>query len=175
MESLATCLPYPECWHSWQFDLLGVKIIELFLRSILPVLTATKQTLKQLPREEVRLIPYPFHIYSFFLRVVTCDLASSFPFSLEGEKKRFLFSLEVYVVNTPFFIQYPTKIHSTRQFFTGSFAVHLRDHLRSRIICRPFWGSFAVLYSTDVVLLIKSISFMTFSLSSPLVKLPMFA
>ena len=141
------------------------------------MLTATEQTLKQLPRKEVRLIPYPFHIYSFFyvLYKLTCDQASSFPFSLEGEKKRFLFSLEVYVVNTPFFIQYPTKIHSIRQFFTGSFAVHLRDHLRSRIICRPFWGSFAVLYSTDVVLLIKSISFMTFSLSSPLVKLPTFA
>ena len=143
----------------------------------MPVLTATKQTLKQLPREEVRLIPYPFHIYSFFyaLYKLTCDLASSYPFSLEGKKKRFLFSFEGYVVNTPFFIQYPTKIHSIHQFFTGSFAVHLRDHLRSRIICCPFWGSFAVLYSTDIVLLIKSISFMTFSLSSPLVKLPMFA
>ena len=30
-----------------------------------------------------------------------CDLASSFPFSLEGEKKKFLFSLGSYVVNSP--------------------------------------------------------------------------
>ena len=116
-----------------------------------------------------------FIIFFHALYKLTCDLPSSFHFSLEGEKKRFLFSLEGYVVNTPFFIQYPTKIHSIRQFFTGTLAVHLRDHLRSRIVCCPFWGSFAALYSTDVVLLIKSISFMTFSLSSPLVKLPVFA
>ena len=36
------------------------------------------------------------------------------------------------------------KIHSIPQVFTGSFAVEFRDHLRSRIICGPFWGSFAV-------------------------------
>ena len=35
-------------------------------------------------------------------------------------------------------------MHSIPQVFTGSFAVDLRDHLRSRIICGPFWGSFAV-------------------------------
>ena len=114
----------------------------------------------------------------FFLRVVQTNLWSGvlLPFFFRGrEEKVPFFPLEGYVVNTPFFIQYQTQIHSIRQFFTGSFAVHLRDHLRSRIICCPFWGSFAVLYSTDVVLLIKSISFMTSSLSSPLVKLPMFA
>ena len=112
-----------------------------------------------------------FFFFFYALYKLTCDPASSFLFSLEGEKKRFLFSLEGYVVNTPFFIQYQTQIHSIGQFFTGSFAVHLRDHLRSRIICCLFWGSFAVLYSTDVLLLIKSISFMTLSLSSPVVKL----
>ena len=36
------------------------------------------------------------------------------------------------------------KIHSIPQVFTGSFAVNFGDHLRSRIICGPFWGSFAV-------------------------------
>ena len=29
-------------------------------------------------------------------------------------------------------------------FLSGSFAVDFGDHLRSRIICGPFWGSFAV-------------------------------
>ena len=42
------------------------------------------------------------------------------------------------------------KINSIPQLFTGSFAVEIRDHLRSRVICGPFcgllavWGSFAV-------------------------------
>ena len=29
-------------------------------------------------------------------------------------------------------------------FWSGSFAVQYGDHLRSGIICRPIWGSFAV-------------------------------
>ena len=36
------------------------------------------------------------------------------------------------------------KIHSIPHLFTGSFAVKIREHLRSRIICGPFWGLLAV-------------------------------
>ena len=36
------------------------------------------------------------------------------------------------------------KIHSIPQLFTGSFAVEIRDHLRSRVICGRFWGLLAV-------------------------------
>ena len=36
------------------------------------------------------------------------------------------------------------KIQSIPQFFTGSFAVDFGDHLPSRIIFGPFWGSLAV-------------------------------
>ena len=36
------------------------------------------------------------------------------------------------------------KIHSIPQLFTGSFEVEIRDHLRSRVICGPFWGLLAV-------------------------------
>ena len=36
------------------------------------------------------------------------------------------------------------KIHSIPHLFTGSFAVKIRDHLRSRVICGPFWGLLAV-------------------------------
>ena len=62
-------------------------------------------------------------------------MASSFPFSLEGEKKRLLFSLAGYVVNSPILhLIAKKKIHSSSIFH--------------RIICGPFWGSFAVLYST---------------------------
>ena len=38
------------------------------------------------------------------------------------------------------------KIHSIPLFFTGSFAVDNGDHLGSRIIYGPFWGSFPVGY-----------------------------
>ena len=64
--------------------------------------------------------------------------------SLEGEKERFLFFLAGYVVNSPIFIQYPSKIHSIPQFSLdhlrsmlgviyrrGAFSVHFGDHLRS--------------------------------------------
>ena len=43
-----------------------------------------------------------------------------------------------------FFCNQSHKIHSIPQVFTGSFAVDFGDHLRLRIICGPFWGSFAV-------------------------------
>ena len=53
---------------------------------------------------------------------LTWDVASSFPFSLEGERKRIPFCNQSH------------KIHSIPQFFTGSFAVDFGDHLRSRIL-----------------------------------------
>ena len=62
---------------------------------------------------------------------------SSSPFSLEGERKGLFF------IVSPFCNQCH-KIHPIPQVFTGSFAVDVRVHLRSRIICGPFWGSFAV-------------------------------
>ena len=37
-----------------------------------------------------------------------------------------------------------TKIHATRCFPVGSFAVHIGDHLRFGIICGSIWGSFPV-------------------------------
>ena len=43
-----------------------------------------------------------------------------------------------------FFCNQSHKIHSIPQVFAGSFAVDFGDHLRLRIICGPFWGSFAV-------------------------------
>ena len=36
------------------------------------------------------------------------------------------------------------KIHFIPQHFSGSFAVEIRDHLRWRVICGPFWGLLAV-------------------------------
>ena len=45
------------------------------------------------------------------------DVASSFPFSSEVERKMFLFHNQSH------------KIHSVPQFFTDSFAVDFRDHL----------------------------------------------
>ena len=86
----------------------------------------------------IRLIPYFSDLFNFFFTLykLTWDVASSFPFSLKGERKRFLF------YNQSFFVVSPIK--SIPQVFTGSFAVDFRDHLRSRIIWGPFWGSFAV-------------------------------
>ena len=37
-----------------------------------------------------------------------------------------------------------TPLHSIPPISGGSFAVQFGDHLRSGIICGPFWGSFAV-------------------------------
>ena len=46
----------------------------------------------------------------------------------------------------PLFIPFRVKtpLHSIPPVSGGSFAVHFGDHLRSRIICGRFWGSFAV-------------------------------
>ena len=90
--------------------------------------------------------------FFYALHKLACELVSSFPFPLDGEKKKFLFPSQVTLETAPFFIQYPTKIHSIPQFFTGSIVVHVRDHLRSilgiicglGIVCG--WGSFAVLH-----------------------------
>ena len=57
------------------------------------------------------------------------------------------------------------KIHSIPQLFAGSFAVEIRDHLRSRVICGPFWGllavwgSFAVPYTNRDTVSVKFWSF----------------
>ena len=59
------------------------------------------------------------------------NVASSFPISLKGERKRFLFLYPVLFCNQSH------KIHSISQVFTESFAVDFRDRLRSilGIIC----------------------------------------
>ena len=36
------------------------------------------------------------------------------------------------------------KLHAILAFPAGSFEVHIGNHLRFRIICRPIWGSFLV-------------------------------
>ena len=104
------------------------------------------------------MIPYPFQIYSTFffaLYKLTCGVASSFLFSLEGARKRFLF-----FYNQSFFVISPIKSIPFPSFhgiicgeLWGSLAVE--DHLRSilGIICG--WGSFAVLYSTAQLKLAK--------------------
>ena len=62
---------------------------------------------------------------------------SSMHFCLEGKRKSFLFIISPCLESVP-------KIQSIPQFFKGSFAVDFGDHLRSRIICGPLWGSLAV-------------------------------
>ena len=138
---------------SRKVELLGVKIIEFILRNVLPVLnfskdeTFLKEYWSNRQRKKYTVNTIPFQIYSIFffaLYKLTWDVASYFPFSLKGERKRFLF------YNQSFFCNQSYKIHSIPQVFTESFAVDFRDHLRSRIICGPFWGSFAVLGSFAV-------------------------
>ena len=81
-----------------------------------------------------------FRFIPFFFRFVQIDLRSGFLhafFSRRQEKK-------VPLYNQSFFVISPVRSNPFPQFFTGSFAVDFGDHLRSRIICGPFWGSFAV-------------------------------
>ena len=100
---------------SRQVALLDVKIIEFFHGNVLPVLkfSATGK--------------------------LAWDVASSLPFSLEGERKRFLF------YNQSFFVISPIKSIPSLKFSQdhsrstlgitcgrGLFAVHFGDHLRSR-------------------------------------------
>ena len=90
----------------------------------------------------IRLIPYLFRFIPFFffaLYKLTWDVASSFPSSLKGEIKRFLFYNQSFFVISPIksipFLKFsrdhlrsPLGITCGR----GSFAVHFGDHLRSR-------------------------------------------
>ena len=96
--------------------------------------------LKQLTKEEV----YTVDTISFsdlFYYKLTWDVASSFPFSLEGTRKRFLYD------NQSFFVISPIKSIPFHKFS--------RDHLRSTlgITCGrgsfAVSGSFAVLYITS--------------------------
>ena len=64
------------------------------------------------------------------------------PFLIRRRKKKVLF------YNRSFFWNQSYKIHSIPQFFTVSFADEFGNHLRSRIICGPFWGSL-ILRSRD--------------------------
>ena len=126
---------------SRKVELLGVKIIEFFLRNVLPVLnfskdeTFLKENWSNRQRKKYTVNTIPFQIYSIFffaLYKLTWDVASSFPFSLKGNRKRFLF------YNQFSFVISPIK--------SIPFLKFSRDHLRSTlgITCGPFWGSFAV-------------------------------
>ena len=102
------------------------------------------------------LIPYPFYpssrgcslarmAFSVYevIRVACLSLVTWCPPFLKKVPFYFLRKLSCKQPHSSFNIQ-PRSIP---QFFTEFFAVHVVDHLRSRIICGPFWGSFAVLYS----------------------------
>ena len=128
-------------------ELLGVKII--FLRNVLPVLnfskdeTFLKENWSNRQRKKYTVNTIPFQIYSIFfffaLYKLTWDVASSFPFSLKGERKRFLFYNHSFFVISPIksipFLKFSRDhLRSTLGITCGrgSFAVHSGDHLRSR-------------------------------------------
>ena len=89
---------------SRQVEHLGVKIIELFLRNVLSVVNfytdETKFEAIAKGRSTVDTISFSdlFHFF-YTLYKLTYDLASSLPFSLKEQKKRFLFPPASYVVN----------------------------------------------------------------------------
>ena len=70
-----------------------------------------------------------FIFLAYALYKLTFDLVASFLFFRRREKKVPFFLCMLPCVTAPFFIQYTTKIHSIPHFFTGSFAVHVEDHL----------------------------------------------
>ena len=133
---------------SRQVELLTVRIIEFFFFwcNVLPVFLQWRNSLernvKQLTKEEVYgWYHILFRFVPFFFRLVwvTCYVASSPPFSLEGKNQRFRFN------NQPFFVISPIKSIPFLSFFTGSFAVdfgitcgrrsfvvHFGDPLQSR-------------------------------------------
>ena len=99
---------------SRQVALLDVKIIEFFHGNVLPVLkfSATGK--------------------------LAWDVASSLPFSLEGERKRFLFYNQSFFVISPIksipFLKFSQDHSRSTLGITcgrGLFAVHFGDHLRS--------------------------------------------
>ena len=122
------------------FVILSRKV-ELLGVNVLPVLnfskdeTFLKENWSNRQRKKYTVNTIPFQIYSIFfsaLYKLTWDVASSLPFSLKGERKRFLF------YNQSFFVISPIK--------SIPFLRFSRDHLRStlRITCGLFWRSFAV-------------------------------
>ena len=134
---------------SRQIELLGVKIMEFFLRNVLPVLnfSATLKKIEAIDKgRSIRLIPYPFLVcYTAVFSVVTqrgaltwAGCSVPFPLSLEGERKRFLFYNQSFFVISPIksipFLSSRDHLRSTLRITCGrgSFAVHFGDHLRSR-------------------------------------------
>ena len=129
-------------------ELLAVKIIEFFLRNVLPVLnfskdeTFLKKNWSNRQRKKYTANTIPFQIYSilfFALYKLTWDVASSLPFSLKGERKRFLFYNQSFCVISPIksipFLKFSRDHLRSSLGITcgrGSFAVHFGDHLRSR-------------------------------------------
>ena len=134
------------CPAFYSSELPGFKIAELFLGNVLLVVIFYRdETFLNVlswshndKGRSIRLISYPFdHISIFFFTLykLTWDVVSSFPFSLEVERKRFFFII------SPNFCNQSHKIHSIDLIFSGSFSLDFGDHLWSRIICGPFWGS----------------------------------
>ena len=133
---------------SRKVELLGVKIIEFFLRNVLPVLNFSKDETflkenwgnRQRKKYTVNTIPFQFYsIFFFALYKLTWDIASSFPFSLKGERKRFFFYNQSFFVISPIksipFLKFSRDhLRSTLGITCGrgSFAIHFGDHLRSR-------------------------------------------
>ena len=140
---------------SRKVELLGVKIV--FLRNVLPVLNFSKDETflkenwsnRQRKKYTVNTIPFQFYsIFFFALYKLTWDVASSFPFSLKGERKRILFYNQSFFVISPIksipFLKFSRDhLRSTLGITCGrgSFGVHFgdrlrsRDHLRLGIIC----------------------------------------
>ena len=155
---------------SRKVELLGFKIIEFFLRSVLPVLNLTKHSWKKIEAidkgRSIRLIPFLFRFIPFFFALykLTWDVASSFPFSLKGKRKRFLFYNQSFFVMSPIksipFLKFSQDYLRSTLGITcgrGSFAVYFGDHLRSRdqlrlgIICgtvQYFWTLLAWVWFT---------------------------
>ena len=132
---------------SRQVELTGVKIIDFFLRNVLPVLnfskdeTFLKENWSNRQRKKYTVNTIPFQIYSIFFPwyKLTWDVASSFPFPLKGERKRFRFYSQSFFVispinSIPFLAFSRDHLRSTLRITCGggSFAVHSGDHLRSR-------------------------------------------
>ena len=84
------------------------------------------------------------NVQKSLMHVQSCCLANLnqlvFCRSRWRRRRRYLSLLISYTKRLQFFVT------NLSRFVVGS--VQYRDHLRSRIICGPFWGSFAVLFSS---------------------------
>ena len=139
------CRGCPALYSSVDKLSLGFKIMEFFLRNVQPVLNFQRRNSSWKKIEaidkgrSIRLIPYPFQIYSIFSAwyKLTWDVASWIPFSLEGARKRFLFYNQSFFVISPIksipFLKFSRNhLRSTLgiTWGRGSLAVHFGDHLR---------------------------------------------